>query len=394
MENRQYSEDIRSTELITQPTVERRYGTRVTGKDLRMRQQKLAEAYEYKFLPDITEWDDRTRESLLALQPRIIIPIELASDVRRIEEVVQSVPYLPHPREGNNAHSALVAAGVSTHTILYTDDPNHLHDDAVRYFLKNLAYDIEDPTKTRFETKMNGFVREKGLEKAFIYGSNAMTMLKIFPQLAFPLMVARGVLNAREIAYNHVIPRIESRFERLQDPDVIARLMRLTKPFLEKTDDHEFEEAVVLLKAPEILKTLKEQDITGRTVAFVDREHASGVNHWSNPQAQEQTFTRGVKSMIAIRNELAEVEARTLGISDWEEFASELTKFFGKYKVYKVGARPHARTLAALQHALPAEEYTSERVQDIIRKTFIAEGVLPRPEHESTDHGWSHVNNF
>src|SRR5690606_32450554 len=98
---------------------ERRYGTRVTGKDLRMRQQKLAEAYEYKFLPDITEWDDRTRESLLALQPRIIIPIELASDVRRIEEVVQSVPYLPHPREGNNAHSARRCRSINAYDSVY-----------------------------------------------------------------------------------------------------------------------------------------------------------------------------------------------------------------------------------------------------------------------------------
>jgi hypothetical protein len=380
-------------ELPQYTQIDRIYPSKV-GRELReSRSSRFYTGVEHGYILErLTDWNDKAVDEMAAKNPRIVIPVELSSNTEDIKQVVLSLPYIPYARSDVD-QNVIIAAGIPLQQILTLDDPTHLDDDAVRDYAKKI-HSAHDPGNNELVTKINGYAYEKGIEKGMVMGSNVITLLRLIPPLTIPIMLARGVLNAKDIAHNH-IHHIQDRIPAFDDPDTYARFMRLTKPFLEKTDDHEFQDAVVLLKMPETLSWLKEHAIEGDTLAIAEKEHASGVNFWNSYDKQAENFTQAIQDIIAIRKELAHTLNKRMHPEDWEAFSDELIEHFGGVTIFGVNERPPHPSIEAVSNQIPVlYKFISKKIERLVKTTVAKELGHAVPPSEEDNYPGSDMNDF
>ena len=371
------------------------FGKEVPESVFNVRHQKWHTALENGEAPHIHYWDEETVHRVRANQPRILIPAHVDAETATSLEVYQASPFSPFEMSNGDGPGAIIAAGMPSETVLLTDDPNTLSDDAIRSFIKEVH--LDDPDLKYLHNRLKKIATERLPENSITSASSALTMfLNLKPQYFIPLFAARMAINSKNILYGPVLDQFGQHIDYLQDSERYARLKHLTKPFLAFTDDSRLHIADIMEEIPEAIGWLKEErGITGAAVCLIDQEHAvAGDRLWHEEKRQKNVLQGTVSRMFDIRRELAHLDNKLLTDNEIADFSDQVTEFLGTVRIFEVLKEPHHMSKGQVEHALPpVHTFVSQRIKHIVQET-IEEKVDPGKSEEPDEYYDPNVNNF
>lgn len=376
MENTEYrSEYERGVVTLTKPV----FGDRVKGDLLDERNAFWYDKIEHGSAPHVSEWNDRTVDKWKASQPRIAIPLDLPSNATALA-AYHELPASSHFLARGNKEGAIVAAGFPIWDLLNTDNPDSLHDDAIRMQFVTLAHDVLDTQQRMVHTKVQGIVREQLPERVLSMGSTiipAVTKIPIHPMVGLAMIGGRALLSARSFAHSFIIDRIDDKVD--LDPEVYANIKWFTKPLTERARDNELRDAAMAQLLPQTIEALEKLGISGNAVPLVDESHTSAKYLWNDSKRQERVLRYNIKKMAEVRYQLA--GHRKMHLEDWDSFADEVSKFMGSVKIFGVDPRegPNPPTVTSItQKHQPKLMFVSMSVRSIVNDTVLEFTDTPR----------------
>lgn len=399
MEGHSLHEVVKRTEIDLPQYLKPIYGDKIKDPDV-LDQRRSAwhtAVYDNNEVSDHHEWNDKTHNNFVDRNARAVILTTLSPHASAVE-AYHEIPANPFDTLATpEQEGAIVISGIPFHSLFEGDNPSTVDDDAVRQHIDSLAYNIRDPEVIHNLTKVKMFVGERLPTEAFSYGSSILPwLIKVHPLIFVSLTGIRSGLTLRKLVRNGLDPLSEV-FPKLQDPKLNAELMRISKFPFEKTDDHEFADALVAMQYPEIRNILEQMGITGDVAPLVDESHRPGRYMWDDEKKQHETLRKHIKKIITLRKYLGQKANEP--VSDWDTYTEYLAKLFGTSKVLRVKNTGGFQSVKSVTARLPIEQlFVSNQIHSAIAeeveqdKHKNVQTLISEVTEEGED--WSGLNDF